>query len=306
MSRSAVNKAVGSDRRRGTSVPGPPHHRARRIAGIGLLTVVLIAVIALLTDTFVAMRSEGSFSRSLLASPRVIYDPEVTLGGFPFLRHAAAGEFTGAVITARGVPVTCPPPGGCHAELGATLGELSVPDGFDIGPSDLVHTSSIDAYTRLDSVNLGRFLGIIDLSVNTPAPENRAGAGGPGDGLLRRTTGVLLTGTVPLPPVDTETRFPPSASEYPGSTVKVSVVVDVSVTDGRLHLRATDFYRGPEEHVDADVPDDLRDYVLGKFTATLPRLPMPWDIAPQAAHSEGSDVLLEGTRDRADVRPEDF
>lgn len=268
--------------------------------------MLVVAVFALLADTLVAMRTEHSFSRSLVSSPRVIYDPEVTLAGFPFVRHAASGEFSGAVITARGVRVDCPPPGGCHAELGATLGMSSVPDGFDIDPSDLVHTSSIEAYTRLDSVNLGRFLGIADLSVNTPAPEHKAGAGGPGDGLLQRTNGVLLTGTVPLPPLDTATPYPPSASEYPGPSVKVSVVVDLSVSDGRLHLTATDFYRGPEEHVEAEVPDDLRGYVLTQFTTTLPRLPMPWGITGRAAHSEGSDVVVTGARGDAEVRPDEF
>ncbi|MGV9712561.1 LmeA family phospholipid-binding protein [Gordonia sp. NPDC003424] len=306
MSRFAVNKAAGVDRRRGSSSTSQPHRRTRRIAGIGIVTILVVAAIAVLTDTIVAMRSEASFSQALRASPRVIYDPEVTLGGFPFLTHAAAGEFPGAVITARGVPVACPGPGACHAELDATLTSLSVSNGFKFESSDLLHTASASAYTRLDSVNLGRFLGIVDLTVNTPAPEGKAGAGGPGDGLLRRTRGVLLTGTVPLPPVDTSTRFPPSASAYPGPKVKVSVVADLSVADGRLRIDATDFYRGPEEHVDADVPADLRTHVLAQFTATLPALPSPWNIAPRTAYSEGSDVVLEGRQGAADLRPDQF
>ncbi|GAB92842.1 LmeA family phospholipid-binding protein [Gordonia rhizosphera] len=305
MSRFAVNQAPGEGRQRTFGAAGRPRI-GRLILGLGILSVIVVTVVSLLTDTLLAMRTEHGLSRALLTSPRLVYDPEVTLGGFPFVTHARGGDFTGGVITARGVPVTCPPPDHCHAELGATLGPFTVDDGFDIEPTDDVATSSLDVYTRLDSVNLGRMLGIIDLTVNTPAPTGKAGAGGPGDGLLRRTSGVLFTGTVALPPIDTATRFPPSASAYPGPTMKVSVTVDLSVVDGRLHITATDFYRGPKEHVDADVPADLRGYVLSHFTATLPPLPLPWDVPPTTAHSEGSDVLLAGSSGPTTVRPVDF
>ncbi|NDZ96176.1 DUF2993 domain-containing protein [Streptomyces sp. SID6673] len=306
MSRFAVNKASGGGRQRVSRRRHGHRYRGRRILGVGIVGVVVVALVLLLTDTVAAMRTEHDFSRALLASPRVTYEPEVTISGFPFLTHARADDFGGAVVTARGVAVACPSPAGCRAELGATLGRWSTPNGFDIESSDVLHTTSVDAYTRLDSVNLGRMLGILDLTVNTPAPEDKAGGGGPGDGLLRRTSGVLLTGTVPLPPIPTGTRIPPSASAYPGPKVKVSVAVDLSVVDGRLRISATDFYRGPEEHVDADVADDLRGYVLSRFTATLPPMPLPWQTTPTEAHSEGSDVLLTGTRGATDLVPSDF
>ncbi|WP_343287285.1 LmeA family phospholipid-binding protein [Gordonia sp. SID5947] len=117
---------------------------------------------------------------------------------------------------------------------------------------------------------------------------------------------MLLTGTVPLPPIATDTRIPPSASAYPGPKVKVSVVVDLSVVNGRLRISATDFYRGPEEHVDAEIADELRGYVLSRFTATLPPMPLPWQTTATEAHSEGSDVLLAGERGPADLVPRDF
>ncbi|UVF76838.1 LmeA family phospholipid-binding protein [Gordonia mangrovi] len=278
----------------------------RRIIGAGVVCIIALGGLAVLVDTLAAMRAEHSFSRALLTSPRLTYDPEVTISGFPFTSHARAGEFGGAVITARGAAVDCPPVGGCHAEMGATLGSMAVPDGFEIQASDLIHTSSVAAYTRLDSVNLGRMLGILDLTVNTPAPADRPGGGGPGDGLLRRTSGVLLTGTVALAPLDLASDVPASASAYPGPTATVSVEVDLSVVDGRLQLTATDFYRGPEDHVEPGVADDQRDYVLSRFSTALPPMPMPWDIAPTGATSEGSDVLLTGEAGPRDLRPDEF
>ncbi|RPA02601.1 DUF2993 domain-containing protein [Gordonia sp. OPL2] len=306
MSGSAVNKALRGGRDTRTRAAHGRSHLGRRILGVGIIVVIVVTVAALVTDTVAAMRTEHGFSRALLTSPGLTYEPEVTISGFPFLTHARDGRFSGAVITARGVSVACPPRDGCHAELGATLGPMTVPDGFSIEPSDIVHTESLSAYTRLDSVNLGRMLGIVDLTVNTPAPADKAGGGGPGDGLLRRSTGVVLTGTVPLPSSSASTDVAPSASTYDGPTVRVSVLVDLSVVDGRLHLEATDFYRGPERHADAEVAEDLRDLVLSAFTATLPVLPLPWDLAPTEAHSEGSDVLLAGHVGPRDLRPDAF
>ncbi|MFW0785536.1 DUF2993 domain-containing protein [Gordonia sp. CPCC 206044] len=273
---------------------------------MAIVVVILFTICAFVADTVVAMRSEHRLSRSLVTADELPYDPEVTISGFPFIGHARTGDFAGATITARGVPVDCPPPGGCHAELGATLGSFSVPDGFRIQPRDVMHTSSVHAYTRLDSVNLGRMLEIPDLTVNTPAPEGKAGGGGPGDGLLSRESGVLLTGTVALGPVPNDTDLPPSASRYPGPKVRVSVSADLSVVDGRLRIVATDFYRGPEEHSDAQVADELRADVLSRFDVTLPALPMPWDITGSTAHSEGSDILIEGESGASDLRPVDF
>lgn len=282
----------------------PVRHRGRRALGWALATLITLVIAALLTDTVSAIRAEHSLARALLRSPTLEFEPEVTISGFPFLPQARNAEFSGAVITARGVAVPgCAQRGGCRAELGAALGEFTSDDWL-IGPGDVLHTRSVTAYTRLDSVNLGRLLNIIDLTVNTPAPADKPGGGGPGDGLLERTTGVLLTGTVPLGAPVSE--IPPSASAYPGPTVTVSVTVDLDVVDGRLHIIPTGFYDGPEDHVDADVPAAQRDEVLAHFSRTLPRLPSPWDISPTTARSQGSDIVLTAATDARDLRPEEF
>ena len=307
MSGIAVNKAADGVAEPSGDPPATPRHRIRRAAVIGVVVLVVAGVVAALVDAGLAAVGEYRFSQSLRASAQVSYDPEVTLGGFPYVTHASSGTFSGAVITARGVDVDgCPTQVRCRAEMGATFAGFTAPDGWRIGPTDTLAVSSMDVYTRLDSVNLGRMLGIIDLTVNTPAPADKAGGGGPQDGLLRRTTGVLMSGTVALPGGTGPYDEPPSASRYPGPKAKVSVNVDVSVVDGRLHLRATDFYTGPEQHVDTDVPESARAAVLAAFTRTLPLLPLPWQIAPTRAFSEGSDVLIAGTSGPRDVRPDGF
>jgi len=276
---------------------------------VTVVTVLVAAGVAFLVDVGSAIRGEHQLSRAIAESPRVPFDPEVTLAGFPYLPQSAAGRFDGATIAARGVelPGCDPALGICRAELGATLGPFHVSGSGGFDGSDVLHTSSISAYTRLDALTLARYLRMIDLTVSSPGPDGKAGAGGPQDGVVRRSEGVVWTGTVTLPPRDgIDPADPPSASAHTGPKVRVSVAVDLSVVDGALRIRATDFYTGPERHVDAEIPASMRAAVLDRFSTTLPRLPMAWGLTAQRAESFGGDVQLLADKGAAAVRPDQF
>jgi hypothetical protein len=268
-----------------------------------------VAVVgALGVDTAIAINAERSFAKALMTSragdgesPALRFEPEVTISGFPAYRSVEAGRYSQIGITARAVDVTGPAtfrynqqprmPHGCtgddpcRADVRTRLSDVRV-GATGLWPSFTEATGlsvgSATASTTLDSVAVGRILGIDDLTVNTPAPEGKAGGGGPQDGLLSRTRGVLLTGTVRTPrPDDRE--------------VTVSVTVDLSVRKGQLHLQATDFYDGPEEHSSTVVAPEYKQSVLDRFTATFPTLPMAWGATPTTARSSGSDLMVEGT-----------
>jgi hypothetical protein len=283
--------------------------RIRKVLVIAVAVVLLAGGVAVGVDVGAAVRAEYQLSRAIAESPRVTVDPEVTIAGFPFTSQSSAGEFAGATIAAPGVelPGCDPARGVCRGELGATLGPFEVADGHGSGPSDVLHTSSLSTYTRLDAVTLARYLRIVDLTVSTPGPDGKAGSGGPQDGIVSRETGVVFTGTVALPPTDgLDPADPPSASAYDGPKVRVSVSVDLSVVDGALDIRATDFYTGPERHVDADIPAAWREAVLDRFSVTLPRLPMAWDLTARRAESFGGDIQLVGESGPTAVRPDRF
>ncbi|GAC53910.1 LmeA family phospholipid-binding protein [Gordonia amicalis] len=281
----------------------------RKVLVIAVTVAVVAAGSVLLVDVGAAIRSEHRLARALAESPRVPFDPEVTLAGFPFLTQASKGDYSGATIAARGVELPgCEPARGiCRGELGATLGRFQGPERGDFTGSDVLHTSSISAYTRLDAVTLARYLRITDLTVSTPAPDGKAGGGGPQDGVVSRSEGVVFTGTVALPPdAGLAADDPPSASSFTGPKVRVSVAVDLSVSDGALEIRATDFYTGPERHVDADVPEQMRAAVLDRFSMVLPPLPMAWGLVAQRAESFGGDVQLVADSGPAGLRPGRF
>ncbi|GAB19939.1 hypothetical protein GOEFS_098_00050 [Gordonia effusa NBRC 100432] len=286
--------------------------RLRRAVIVGLATALVVVVALVIADTVLAARSEKRLSEALQTSPRLEFAPEVTLGGMPFISHANSGEFPSLTVTARGVPL--PRSGSvacvatqCWAELGITATGIRADDGWSFHPTSHLFFDTVNGYAKLDSVNLGRLLDITDLSVNTPAPEGKAGGGGPGDGLLERSSGLLLTGTVALPPGQTtSSTVPPSASSYRGDKIRVSVSVDVAVRDDALVIRATDFYDGPEEHASADVPAQYRQAILDRFSRVLPMPALPWGIIPTSAHSAGSDVLISGDSVRRRVRVDEF
>ncbi|GAA3956278.1 DUF2993 domain-containing protein [Gordonia caeni] len=279
--------------------------RVRRFLAWTVAGVVLVLVAALLTDLVAASRGEHRLARALTASPAVTYEPEVMFSGFPYLPAASRGEFDLVQITARGATVAgC---GTCTVDISAGLHDAVLGDVGDLTASSPLHFSRLTAETRVDSVNLGRLMNIVDLYINTPAPEGKVGAGGPGDGLLERTSGILLSGTVPLPGSPAADHgYPPSASEYRHPKVKVSVSARVDVVDGRVRIEATDFYSGPEEHFDDDVPAEFRSHVLKFFSTVLPELPLAWGTPATRALSRGSDLIVAGEQAAGTVEPRTY
>ncbi len=256
--------------------------RALTIIALG----VVVAVVTLLgIDTGFGVAAERSLARSLgSGDDELRYEPEVTISGFPATRSISDGHYSSIGITARAVRVVgagnCTDDSPCHADLRSRLHDVQIR-----GPerafrsTSVLDVASVSGSVTVDSVTIGRLIGIDDLTVNTPAPRGKVGGGGPQDGLLSRTTGVLMTGSV-----------------SPGRNrprTKVSVTVDLSVADGRMRLHATGFYDGPEEHAHTEVAPSDRAAILAAFSSTLPHLPTPWGQPVKSVRSSGSDLMLE-------------
>lgn len=282
--------------------------RIRRGVAWALVVTAIVLVTALLTDLIAASRAEHRLARALLASPTLHYEPEVMITALPFLPKVASGDVTGVQIAGRGAHIDgCADRGECTADVTARLTDVRLGNVWQLSGSSPIGFSALTAETRVNSVNLGRLMNIVDLYLNTPAPDGKVGAGGPGDGLLERTEGILLSGTVPLPgSPQRDGKYPPSASEYHHRKVKVSVSARVAVVDGRVRIDATDFYTGPEEHFSGPVPSEFRSHVLKLFSITLPELPLAWNTPLTSALSRGSDLILVGERPGGTVEPRTY
>lgn len=262
-----------------------------------LAGVLIILAVATVTDFSVAAYAEYRYSRALRAASGIDFDPEVTITGFPFIAQAIGDRYQGIGITARGTDLG----NGRRGDLRSKLsGVHRIGGDWLIGESTALRVDKAGGSLKIDSVNLGRFLGIEDLTVTTPAPEDKAGGGGPGDGILSSDTGIILTGTVDL----SETGNPGhSAGEQ---REKVSVSADLSIRAGALHIDATAIYSGSAEHVESDVPTPQVPFVLAQFSQTLPVLPLPWSLPAASASSQGSDVVLDAEPTPLVVTARDF
>lgn len=262
-----------------------------------LASILIILAAATVTDFSAATYAEYRYSRALRAASDLDFGPEVTITGFPFIPQAIGDDYEQIGITARGTDLG----NGRRGDLRSKLtGVHRIGGDWLIGESTQLQVDEVHGSLKIDSVNLGRFLGIEDLTVTTPAPEDKAGGGGPGDGILSSDTGIVLTGTIDLPES--------SNSGHSGDQKqqKVSVSADLSIRGGALRIDATSIYSGSADHVESDVPDSKVPGVLAQFSQTLPVLPLPWSLAATSAASQGSDVVLDAEPKSLVVTARDF
>ncbi|WP_020105030.1 DUF2993 domain-containing protein [Nocardia sp. 348MFTsu5.1] len=263
-----------------------------------LLAGVLIVVLAAVgIDFATAAYAERHYSRALRAASELEFDPEVTIAGFPFIAAALSDEYDRIGITARGTDLGNDRRGDLRSNLS---GVHRAGGAWLIGEQTELRVDKVSGSLKIDSVNLGRFLGIDDLTVTTPAPEDKAGGGGPGDGILSASSGIILTGTVTLPKVGNLRHSQGSDSR------KVSVSADLSIRGGALRVDATGIYSGSADHVDSDLSPLQVPAVLAQFSKTLPVLPLPWSLPASSAATEGSDVVLSADPQPLVVTADDF
>ncbi|MDF0528431.1 LmeA family phospholipid-binding protein [Tsukamurella sp. 8F] len=258
----------------------------------GLAALALIVAAGLLVDFGYAAAAEYRLSRTIRSAAGFTADPEVTIAGFPFMTAARDGRYRRVNITEPAVPL----PKGHSAKLEADLDDVRLPSGTTmVDASTPMRIGSVEARVRLDQKNIGRYLGIVDLTVHTPVPGRVAGAGSPADGLVKSSTGVVLTGTVPLPePGDADRK------------VSVSVASDMSTHDGGVAITATRIYTGPEEHATPRLRPGDEPRVLAAFTKVLPAIALPFGLAPTGARGENADIVLFASAHDVTKTPGDF
>ncbi|EOM74379.1 DUF2993 domain-containing protein [Rhodococcus rhodnii] len=240
------------------------------IAGLALLLGL-----AVLVDFGSAAYAEYRISRELRKGAELDADPEVTISGFSFLTQVADGSYRDIAIRAQGVrsdvvgEVTIEADlRGVHAPYSALVdGELTSL------PVDV-----LEGRVLVGATELGRFLGIPDLEVSAPPASRSDGTGGSGGSGPTTAGGVVLTGTVPVGPIETT----------------VSVQADLVLADGDVHIVASDFYFGPEGQADFSIPDPLEPVVLGLFTRTIDPEQLPFGVVPTEVYAEGSQIVVEG------------
>lgn len=253
---------------------------------VAVLTVVTAAG---LVDFGVSVYAEYRLSRAVRQAAQLDSDPFVAILAFPFVPQAAQRHYDELEIKARAVarPIIG------AAMLEATMHSVGLPDGSWLaGPNAVLTAGKLESRIIIDSVHLGRYLGLPDLMVEAPPEETNDATGGTTESGISGSRGLVFTAT------------PKSA----GFAKRVSVSVDLSIAgadQATLVFTPTAVLTGPDT-ADQRVPDDQREKVLAAFRGSLPRQTLPFGVLPTSQGARGSDVIIEGITDNVTVNLEGF
>jgi hypothetical protein len=167
------------------------------------------------------------------------------------------------------------------ATLEATMHSIDLADAsWLIRPGAKLRVGKLESRIIIDSLHLGRYIGIRDLMVEAPPQETNDATGGTTESGISGNHGLVFTGT-------------PKSAHF---DKQVSVSVDLSMAgedETTLVFTPTGVLTGPNT-ANQKVPDDKRDAVLAAFAGRLPDQTLPFGLAPTSQGARGSDVIIEG------------
>jgi hypothetical protein len=242
-----------------------------------LLAVVIVLVGAAAVDFGTTIFAEYRLARSVREAAHLGFDPFVAILGFPVIPQAMRQHYSQVEIKATTVdrPVIG------KATLEATMYSVDLTDAsWLIDPDARLGVGRLESRIIIDSLHLGRFMGMHDLMVEAPPQETNNATGGTTESGISSNHGLVFTGT-------------PKSAHF---DKRVSVSVDLSMAaddNTTLVFTPTGVLTGPDT-ANQKVPDDKRDAVLAAFAGKLPDQKLPFGLAPTSEGARGSDVIIEG------------
>ena len=254
--------------------------RMRRVlvgAAAVLLAVLIVLVGAAGVDFGTTIYAEYRLARSVRESAHLGFDPFVAILGFPVIPQAMRDHYDELEIKATAVdrPLVG------KATLESTMHSIDLTDAsWLIRPDATLRVGKLESRIIIDSLHLGRYMGIRDLIVEAPPQETNDATGGTTESGISSSHGLVFTGT-------------PHAAHF---DKRVSVAVDLSMAgdeETTLVFTPTGVLTGPNT-ANQKVPADKRDAVLAAFAGKLPDQKLPFGVAPTSQGARGSDVIIEG------------
>jgi hypothetical protein len=245
------------------------------ITAVAAVTVIVVG--AILVDFGASIYAEYRLSTNVRKAANLGSDPFVAILAFPFIPQAMKHRYDDLEIKANAVD---------HAMVGkatleATMYSVDLTDSsWLIRPNARLSVGKLESRIIIDSMHLGRYLGINDLMVEAPPQETNDATGGTTESGISGNRGLVFSGT-------------PKSANFDR---RVSVSVDLAIApddQATLVFTATNILTGPDT-ADQRVPDDKRDAVLRAFSARLPDQTLPFGVAPTSEGARGSDVIIEG------------
>ncbi len=253
-------------------------------------TAVAVVVLgALGVDYGTSIYAEYRLSSNVRKAANLGSDPFVAILAFPFIPQAMRDHYNELEIKANAVdhPVVG------KASLEATMHSIDLTyASWLIRPDAKLLVGELESRIILDSMHLGRYMGITDLMVEAPPQETNDATGGTTESGISGSHGLVFSGT-------------PKSANFDH---RVSVSVDLSIAPDdqeTLVFTPTGIVTGPDT-ANQTVPADKRDAVLHAFSARLPNQRLPFGVAPNTEGARGSDVIIEGISYRVTVTLDGF
>jgi LmeA-like phospholipid-binding len=254
--------------------------RVRKVL-VGAVAVVLAVLIVLVgaacVDFGTTIYAEYRLARTVRNTAHLGFDPFVAILGFPVIPQAMRHRYDDVEIKASAVdrPVID------KATLEATMYSIDLTDASWLIRSDAkLGVGKLESRIIIDSLHLGRYMGMRDLMVEAPPGETNNATGGTTESGISSSHGLVFTGT-------------PKSAHF---DKRVSVAVDLSMGGDdktTLVFTPTGVLTGPDT-ANQTVPDDKRDAVLAAFAGKLPDQKLPFGLTPTSQGARGSDVIIEG------------
>jgi hypothetical protein len=246
-------------------------------AGAALLAVAVVLVGAAGVDFGTTIYAEYRLARTLRDTAHLGFDPFVAILGFPVIPQAMRQHYDELEIKAGAVdrPLVG------KATLEATMHSIDLTDAsWLIRPNAKLPVGKLESRIIIDSLHLGRYMGIRDLMVEAPQQETNDATGGTTESGISGSHGLVFTGT-------------PKSAHF---DKRVSVAMDLSMAgpdQTTLVFTPTGVLTGPDT-ANQKVPDDKRAAVLAAFTSRLHEQRLPFGVAPTSQGVRGSEVIIEG------------
>ncbi len=245
--------------------------------GAAAVAVAVIVIGAVGVDYGTSIYAEYRLSTSMRKVANLGSDPFVAIVAFPFIPQALRRHYSQVEIKANAID---------HAMVGKATLEATMYSvdlsyaSWLIRPEAKLPVGRLESRIIVDSIHLGRYMGITDLMVEAPPNETNTATGGVTASGISDSHGLVFSGT-------------PKSADFDH---RVSVSVDLSIAPddpATLVVTPTGVLTGPDT-ANQSVPDAKRDAVLRAFSTRLPNQRLPFGVAPTSEGARGSDIIIEG------------
>ena len=257
---------------------------------IGLIVAIVLLVAIDFAAASAAEYQVSTRMREQLALPD---DPAVKINGFPFLAQALAGDYKDISVSANGVPVNSSLR---DLEIDADLHDVRVKlSDLLSGNVSSVRVDEVDGQVKVKASDIGRLLGLPDLTINPVSLDTVLGVGAqdaenqkdklqdPGNpNPIATMAGLELTASINLAGEKTQVNAFGTLSLSNGAVV---------ITPKKLQLT--------NGLVSGTLPTSILQGFAPKFRTSLSssNLPLPFTIRATGVDVESGAIVVQGKAD---------